>query len=507
MPQSQDLVLSEDYEETRMEPYTAPELANAFEQSQIGKFHTKGGTGFAGEDANIFSDRIRLKRVEVTGTSNAENGADRVADGIPIQTKYYPSATATVASAFDGDSGHYRYDVQLLEVPKDQYDDCVRLMREKIAQGKVPGITDPQDAEHIVKKGDVTYKQARNIARAGNIDSLLFDAKTQTITTAYVFAVTFAVYFAKRTWHGDTTEDAIKGALESAVLAGGSTLVTGVIAAQVLRTRAAALGVVAARSGVKALSSAAAGRHAVEQLARASLGKAVYGAAAVNHVAKLLRSNVITATIATAVISTPDFYRAAFAKSVSWSQFSKNLIVNAGGVAAGAGGWMAGAATGATIGSAVPIVGTVAGGIIGGVVGALAGGWLGTATAKGVMDALIEDDAKRMIELLQVALEELAADFLLSETEIDDFGKSVKNTVDQEWLRSMYQAGYHNDSDSDRQGFAYSALEETCFAIACKRPIVALPPPEIVASHIHTLVANGVNDQTLSKLIPTHSAG
>lgn len=253
-------------ERTETEPYVAPELAKGLEQSQIGKYHTKGGTGFAAEDANAFADRIRLKQVEVTGTSNEANGADRVIDGVPIQTKYFPSAWATVENAFDGASGRYRYERQLLEVPKDQYDDCVRIMREKIAQGKVPGVTDSQEAERIVKKGDVTYKQARNIAPAGNIDSILFDAKTQTITTAYAFAATFAVYFAKRKWNGDKTEDAINGAIESAIGA---------------------------------------------------------------------------------------------------------------------------------VGSAVPIVGTAAGGIIGGIIGALGGGWLGTATAKGVMDVLIEDDAKR----------------------------------------------------------------------------------------------------------------
>ena len=174
-------------------------------------------------------------------------------------------------------------------------------MRERIAQGKVPGVTDLQEVERLVKRGDVSYKQARNIAKAGNIDSLLFDAKTQAITTSYIFAISFSIHFAKRRWSGDETEDAIKGAVASAVTAGGTTLVTGVIAAQVLRSRIAAVGAVAARHGVKTIASTSAGRRTIERLAQASLGKAVYGGAAINHVAKLLRSNAITAVVATAV--------------------------------------------------------------------------------------------------------------------------------------------------------------------------------------------------------------
>lgn len=105
-----------------------------------------------------------------------------------------------------------------------------------------------------------------------------------------------------------------------------------------------------------------------------SLGKAVYGSAAVNHVAKLLRTNVVTSAVTTVVISAPDFYRAAISGSVSWAQFSKNLMVNGAGVAGGAGGWMGGAAVGAAVGSAFPVVGTAIGGFVGGMLGTMASG-------------------------------------------------------------------------------------------------------------------------------------
>ena len=210
-------------------------------KTQISKYYTKGGHGFAAEDANHFSDTVRGKRTELVGTSNEFNGADRIVDGVRVQSKYFQTAPETVAAAFDSNSGNYRYPGQVLEVPKDQYETCVELMRDRIANGKVPGFKNPQDAEKIVQQGTVTYKQARNIARQGNIDSLMFDTKTQAVTCTYVFALSFAINFAQGRWSGQSTEDAMRAAFGSAFATGGTTLIIGVLSAQLLRTRAAAI--------------------------------------------------------------------------------------------------------------------------------------------------------------------------------------------------------------------------------------------------------------------------
>lgn len=165
------------------------------EKTQINKFHTKGGTGFAAE-ANALNDRLRGKTVDQVGMANTLNGADRIVDGIPIQTKYFDTPSRTINSAFDLD-GSFKYQGQLLEVPNDQYADCVELMRSKISEGKVQGVIDPNEAENIIKKGDVSYQQAKNIAKAGNIDSLIYDAQTHCVSTGYAFAISFSINFAK----------------------------------------------------------------------------------------------------------------------------------------------------------------------------------------------------------------------------------------------------------------------------------------------------------------------
>jgi len=485
-----------DEERNPVDAILAAELAWRLEQTQIGKFHTKGGHGFAAEEANILRDRMGGKHVDAVGVNNTRHGPDRIVDGVSIQTKYFQSARLTISDAFDSSTRSYRYERQLLEVPRDQYAECVELMRERIAGGQVPGFTDPNAADQIIKQGDVTYKQARNIARAGNIDSLLFDTESQAVTIAYTFALGFAIHFARAKWSGAPTETALRSAFASGVKTGGVTLIAGIVSAQLLRTKGAALGAVAARDGMKAVGATTAGRKIIERVALGSLRKSVYGAAAINHAAKLMRTSIITTSVVAVVTTGPDFYSAAIARNISWRQFSKNGVVTFFALGAGTTGWVAGAATGATIGSAVPVIGTAAGAIVGGLVASLAGGFVGTLGAKAVMDRLVEDDAKRMTELLREATALLAEDYLLSEAETNELVGIVVAKANARWLRSMWQAGRSAGSSADAcRAFAYSAFDDDCFQITLKRDRVLLPARDHIQPLIEQIAAEIARDE------------
>lgn len=453
-----------------MGPLNAVEL----ERTQIAKYHnSKGGHGFAAEDANNVADRLRGKDAKIVGRGNERNGADRLVDGVHVQSKYYGDATSTMQAAFDRNGGGYRYPGQVLEVPKDQYEECLALMRKRISDGQVPGHTNPADAEHLVKKGTVTYKQARNIARAGNIDSIKFDVKTGAALASGAFGLSFAINYWQALRQGMDATDALGEALRQALTAGAGTLVTYVVAAQLLRTKAAAVGTVAARHGVRAIARTGIGRQAVDGIAAASLGKTVHGAAAVNHVSKVFRSNVVTGAVTAVVVSAPDFYRAAFDNSISWKQFTKNTAVNVAGVAGGVGGWMAGAAAGATIGSAVPIVGTVVGGVIGGVLGGVGGGMAANSGAKGLADMIVEDDSEALMKILQHTLAKLAFEYMLSKQEVAQLIEVVQNRIDGDWLRRMYRETECRKKRGRR--FARREFEGVFQEIAQRRPRIAAP--------------------------------
>ena len=441
------------------------------EQARILRYPVPGGHGFAAEDANNLNDILQGKIAEVIGTSNKLNGPDRVVNGVFLQSKYYQNASETVAAAFDSNSGDFRFVGQELEVPRDQWEDCVKFMRKRIEQGKVPDVKNPKDAEKIVRQGSVTYQQAKNIARAGNIDSLIFDAKTQIVTSISVFPISVAVTFAHSRWRGESVKDATMAALGCAALSGSTMILTGVLSAQLLRTGIGAFGATSVRDSVQAISRTPAGREVAQRIATVSLGKPVAGAAAVNHVSRLLRTNVITAAVAAVVTSTPDFYRAVFKRSISWQQFAKNTAINATGVATGAAGWIGGAAGGAAIGSAFPGPGTVAGGLIGGIVGSLGAGIGGTTGAKFLADKFVKDDSERLIARLQAEMEQLASKYMLTEDELEHVIAKIDQTINPKWLRRMFK-------QKDQPTFLRVEFEHLFREIVRKRPKIALPSVE-----------------------------
>lgn len=443
--------------------------------------HEANAHGYAAEDANALNDVLHFKKVEKTGLSNELNGPDRIVDGQGIQVKYYSSAKESVGAAFDKNG--YRYPGQKLEVPSDQYDVAVEEMRKKISEGLVKDskgnvIRDPNKAKDIVQKGNVSYEQAKNIAKAGNIDSLKFDVMNQAIMCSCVFGASFVISFAQGIWDGDNIDKALKKSITNALQSSLAAGIVGVISSQVLRFKAAAAGTVVARQGVKFVAQTEVGRQAITAIAQASLGKAVYGAAAINHVSKLLRSNVITSAIALGVTTAPDMYRAIISQNISWAQFSKNLAINTASVAGGAGGWFGGAAAGAAIGSWIPGIGTAIGGVVGGIAGALGGGYAAGKAAKGILDEFVEDDAKEMIRILEKEAQQSANNHLLTKDEVENkLVPAIKNTVSAEWLRDMYGSSSY---DSGRARFARDMLDSECMNILKSRPYVKTPSEEIL---------------------------
>ena len=169
---------------------------------QYTQYRNRQAHGWAAEDANAMADRLAGKRVEQVGRDNSRNGADRIVNGVQIQTKYCATAQDSVNAAFQ--DCRYRYSGMKLEVPKDQYDEAVKLMADKIRSGQVPGVTDPAAAGDMVVKGNCTYNEARNIAKAGNIDSIKFDVKTQAVTCGLTCGMSFLLTYVNSVRDGKT---------------------------------------------------------------------------------------------------------------------------------------------------------------------------------------------------------------------------------------------------------------------------------------------------------------
>ncbi|MCI8799218.1 MAG: hypothetical protein HFH88_05305 [Lachnospiraceae bacterium] len=407
------------------------------------KFHGRQGHGFAAERANTLYDRLTGHDAKIVGDDNIKNGADRIVDGVAIQSKYCKSGSACVNECFDKE-GNFRYWVDgkpmQIEVPSDKYDAAVKAMEEKIREGKMPGITDPEEAKNIVRKGHFTYEQAKNIAKAGTVESLTYDAVNGAIIATSAFGVTAVITLAVNLWSGEDFNSSIKAATYSGLKVGGTAFVTTIIASQLSKA-----GLNSALVGSSEVIVAFMGPKASAVLINAfRSGSKIYGAAAMKSAAKLLRGNVITAGVTVVVLSSFDIANI-FRGRISGKQLFKNLANTASTVAGGTGGWLGGAAVGSAI---LPGVGT----IVGGLIGSIAGGAAAGKATGAVLNNFIEDDADEMVGIIQKEFEELAQDYLLNRKEAEKIVEELSRKLDGKMLKDMF-------ASSHRKKFARQLLE------------------------------------------------
>ena len=346
-------------------------------KTQLPKYHTKGGHGFAMEDAHAMYDRQCGRIVDQCGRSNELNGADRIVNGQPIQTKCYRTAARTFSSGFDSATNQFRYVGQKFEVPSDQYSEIVQRMRQAISEGKVPGVSDPNKATDIVIKGRYTYAQAKNMAKAGNLDFIKFDMRVQASACAFACGISGGIAFIIAKCNGESTAEALKIAAKSGFQSAGMAMLGGVMAQQFLRTEVGRNFAAAATHAVRPIMHSAMkselGKSVITKTASAVVGKNVTGAAAANVLTKAARTNVIVSGAMAVATTIPDAVKLCRGK-ISGAEFCENTACNVTSVG---GGW-AGASTGAAIGSMVcPGIGTAIGGIIGGIAGGV-GASIGT---------------------------------------------------------------------------------------------------------------------------------
>lgn len=423
-------------------------LESGSQNLNLNRFQARQGQGYAAEQANDLLDRMHGRDAEILGNDNRLNGPDRRVNGQLIQTKYCQTANASVNAAFDRQNGIYRYvDRQgrpmQLEVPSDQYEQAVEIMRKRIAEGRVPGTTNPDDAQKIVRKGQIDYKTACNIAKAGNIDSLRFDAARGLVIGMSALGISGAIVFARAVWDGADIQQAADEAIVSGLKAGGVGFASYVLSAQLTRTGLNQLMLSPSIQAVKLLPSGA--RKAL--LAGLRDGAPIYGNAANQNLAKLLRSNIIAAAATVVVMSSGDIINC-FRGRISGAQLFKNMTILAGSVASGFGGAAAGAALGTVIGGPI---GTAIGSQIGLVVSGIIGGTVGGSVTKAAMDTLIEDDAVQMVHILEERIVPLVQQYLLSEEELSIVLDDLQRELIQDKLMDMY-------ASADREAFADDLL-------------------------------------------------
>lgn len=458
-------------------------LESAAHADQLNRFHASQGHGYAAEQVNDGIDTIFGRDARILGNDNAKNGADRMVDGQFIQTKYCQDARTSVNAGFEnGGQGSYRYldkngNPMQLEVPSDQYDEAVRCMEQKIKEGKVPGVSDPRRAKDLIRKGHVTYAQAKAIAKAGTIESLTFDAAHGVVIGASALGISATITFAQAIWNGESVEKAVDQALIAGLQAGGAGFLIAVGTAQLARTGVNQVLMTPSIALVKVLPPPV--RQALVNFLRT--GAPIYGEAATRNLAKLMRSNVIASTVTIVVLSSGNIINY-FRGRISAAQLMAEVSVLATGIV---GGYIGGAFLGALFGP----LGAIAGGMI---VGSLS-----SSAAQKLISEFHESDAEKMIEILENSLQQLAHVYWLNQEECLLVVEELRKLLNAEVLLCMF-------ASKDQKLFADTLVEEAIHRVICCRAPISVPKCDEFTNGLARVFGSTSLEET-NKAIPDDS--
>lgn len=431
------------------------------------KFSFPTGFGFAAERGNNLIDRTKGINTSVVGDNNAANGPDRMIinrDGSItwIQDKYCSTARDSVNSAFDDSTGLYRYidgdgKPMMLEVPSDQYDDAVSRMRGKIENGKVPGVTDPDEAVNLVRKGNLTFEQAKNIAKAGNIDSLKYDAANGIVTASCAAGIGFVIDFTCCMLNGAEVEDALKNAGLNGLKTGGVVFATYVISSQLAKTGLSNAMIPTAEAIAKAL-----GKEVCEAIVLKT-GVQTAGMSSTKAAAQIISKELIADGVLLVVLTGVDVAEL-FRGRISKEELLKNLTVTIISIAAGTAGGYGGAALGTLV---APGAGTA----IGMAVGAMLAGGLSAWGAEALIAPYYESDAEEMFNIISEEFTILCGDYLINEEEGIRITEVLKGKLIGDVLKDMY-------ASEDRYQFARELMEPLFIDEVKQRTVIIIPTEE-----------------------------
>lgn len=386
------------------------------------------GHGYAAEYGNNTVDRFLAREVENAAQQlehghQVKHGADRIVNGVEIQTKYCKTAYDTIDAVFDHQEAKYiRTDgsgkMMAIEVPKDQYHDALRIMQDRIDKGQVPNVEPGESAENYIRKGHFTYDNAVMIAQSGTIESLTVDALSGVVCCSQAAGITAAITFALAIWNGQSVEDAFKQSLNMGlkVLGRGTLIYT--LTMQLSRKNSANIFATLFKTQktfenpAYIISENLAAHINTSALAKTNVGQAL-GLETVNG------RQIIGGAITVAIVFGPDIARALVGR-ISPQQLAKNATTSLAGM------------LGAVLGQAIipiPIVGGMVGGVIASFV------------VKKTLDHFIEDDAKEMFRILK---EEFLDATMLAGLTHEEFEQVVKLTIGHKKLSKQLQKMYQS---------------------------------------------------------------
>lgn len=441
------------------------DLDNTYYNAMYGADQSPTGHGNYAEDAGVILDVLHGDKATPAGRDidpstghYYKDGPDKFVNGSPIQCKYCKTAGSSVTACFrkNPTTGQYEFryygldgNPMPIEVAKDQYEAAVKSMENRIKKGQVPGVSNPSMAQSLIRKGLLTSKQARNLAKAGTFESLTYDAVTGVVSCTAICGISSLVSFGLVYWKTKDIKKAGNAALKAGIQVFGPAFAGRILAAQLARTNIPNLLRPITNEMVKKLSPQTVQRI-INSFRSLAGKKPIYGSAARKSFVKALNSTAITEVTMFVIMSIPDTISLS-TKKMSGAQYAKNMSSALGSIAGYA---AASYETGRAVGKIAEKYADAAVGRWGkpiGFVGGCLGGMVVNSTVRGIGNLFKEDDSIITTRLFNSIFSNMCMDYLLSEEEFDTISRVLEDKQKEiTKLQAKLISSTHQSSDIEQ---------------------------------------------------------
>lgn len=412
---------------------------------------------------------------------------------VQIQTLYRNSGAECVQDCFDEKTGRFKYlnadgSPMQLEVPSDKYFEAINVFKDKIRKYRVPATYNEKDAYKYIRRGKVTYRQALELCRGGNIKSLI--EKNGKISCSFPLGLSFLVTYNMRYIESGDKKDALNAALAAGMQIFGTSFMGHVLDSQMelpeLRKQFIPVSTYLVQSlGYKTT------QNIVNAIRSASGREIMSGVVATRQLTKVLQSNVVTSVLTFVIFSIPDTFDM-FSQKISGAQYTKNMLSLLGTMATAGGGTLVASIGAAKIGAATGTVITPGIGTVIGIGGGLVGGVIGGTAVKVLGDKTREDDSVILSRMFNGIVLNLIYDYMLQEPEIDMLIDRL-NTIKPKAFKKLFKELIaEKEQEKKIVGFIWQFFEE----IIQNRPVIEEPKVsdmvEILKQFDPSIVGDGI---------------
>lgn len=416
-------------------------------------FLQRQGHGSGLEYGAHVNDLLHFKNAKWVGGTNVIHGADRIVNGVHIQSKCYDNVGRFMKSVFPDGEIRYQHEGKpmIIEVNSDLYENIQKVKHRMT----------PEQVEFLdknLKNTGINSVQSNNITKFGNLESIKADAKLGVYTGLISMGLGMAASYGQAVLNGNSTEEARKQSLQVGINIFGKTFITTTITSQFMKTQFVqkSMPVPGVLTGEKA-----------QGLLSHVTGDKMTQTTASNY----MKATIVTSAVTVAVLSSADVVRLIQGR-ISKEQLFKNVTITTAQVAGGAAGMIIGSAIGDML---IPNEGF--GKIIGGAIGAALVSGAAKNVTERTLNCFIENDGDKMLEIFNRQFAIVAEEYMLVEDEIC----YVSDTLMKGELLSdkVFRDIYASD---DREEFCRELVTPFIEEVASLRNFIVLPRGEEMAS-------------------------